>query len=159
MLADLKMPGALEASDAILAEADGGSIPVTEAIEKLLGAQIYLRNNRRHHTAHRLQFGTQQVFCVTVLGIAQNIILRTDLHDFLFVHDGNAIADVPLSGDIQCRDGFVAHHQFLTRRHRPDDNKPPGNNEQTEECGEPGAVNHEAPSVSAVIIGSENRIG
>jgi len=53
MLADLKMPGALEASDTILAEADGGSITATEAIEKLLGAQISLRNNRRLVAAMR----------------------------------------------------------------------------------------------------------
>jgi DNA replication protein DnaC len=53
MLADLKLPGALEAADAILAEADGGSITATEAIEKLLGAQISLRNNRRLQTAMR----------------------------------------------------------------------------------------------------------
>ena len=45
MLADLKMPGALEASDSILAEADGGTITASEAIEKLLSSQISLRNN------------------------------------------------------------------------------------------------------------------
>lgn len=53
MLADLKLPGALEASDAILAEADSGTITASEAIEKLLGAQITLRNNRRLQTAMR----------------------------------------------------------------------------------------------------------
>ena len=53
MLADLKLPGALEASDEILAEADGGAITATEAIEKLLGAQISLRNNRRLQAAMR----------------------------------------------------------------------------------------------------------
>lgn len=53
MLADLKLPGALEASDAILAEADGGAITASEAILKLLGAQITLRNNRRLQTAMR----------------------------------------------------------------------------------------------------------
>lgn len=53
MLADLKMPGALEAADDILSEADGGAITATEAIEKLLAAQIGLRNNRRLLAAMR----------------------------------------------------------------------------------------------------------
>jgi len=53
MLADLKLPGALEASDEILAEADGGAITASEAIERLLGAQISLRNNRRLQAAMR----------------------------------------------------------------------------------------------------------
>jgi len=53
MLADLKLPGALEASDSILAEADGGAITATEAISKLLRAQIDLRNNRRLQAAMR----------------------------------------------------------------------------------------------------------
>ena len=33
MLADLKMPGALEVVDEILAQADGGTVTATEAIE------------------------------------------------------------------------------------------------------------------------------
>ena len=53
MLADLKMPGALEAADDILAQADGGGVTAGEAIESLLGAQIELRNNRRLHSAMR----------------------------------------------------------------------------------------------------------
>ena len=53
MLADLKMPGALEVSDDILAQADGGNVTAGEAIEKLLGAQIELRNNRRLNSAMR----------------------------------------------------------------------------------------------------------
>lgn len=53
MLADLKLPGALEAADAVLAEADSGAITASEAILKLLGAQITLRNNRRLVTAMR----------------------------------------------------------------------------------------------------------
>ena len=53
MLADLKMPGALEAVDGILSEADGGAITAAEAIEQLLNAQIVLRNNRRLQTAMR----------------------------------------------------------------------------------------------------------
>ena len=53
MLADLKMPGALEAVDGILAQADSGSATATEAIEELLKAQIALRNNRRLETAMR----------------------------------------------------------------------------------------------------------
>ena len=50
-LADLKMPGALEALDAILAQVDGGHLKAAEAIEALLGAHITLRNNRRLQTA------------------------------------------------------------------------------------------------------------
>ena len=53
MLADLKLPGALEAVDDILAEIDGGSVTAGEALERLLGAQISLRNNRRLQTAMR----------------------------------------------------------------------------------------------------------
>ena len=53
MLADLKMPGALEAVDSILSEVDGGAISAAEAIEQLLGAQIELRNNRRLKAAMR----------------------------------------------------------------------------------------------------------
>ena len=53
MLADLKMPGALEAADGVLARADGGAATAAEAIEELLGAQIALRNNRRLETAMR----------------------------------------------------------------------------------------------------------
>ena len=53
MLADLKMPGALEAVDSILSEVDGGAITAAEAIERLLDAQIGLRNNRRLQAAMR----------------------------------------------------------------------------------------------------------
>ena len=53
MLADLKMPGALEAVDGILAQADSGATIAGEPIEQLLGAQIMLRNNRRLETAMR----------------------------------------------------------------------------------------------------------
>ncbi len=51
--ADLKMPGALEALDDILAGLDGGTLPAPAAIEALLGAQIALRNNRRLQAAMR----------------------------------------------------------------------------------------------------------
>ena len=53
MLADLKMPGALEAVDGILREVDGGALTATEAIARVLGAQIRLRNNRRLQAAMR----------------------------------------------------------------------------------------------------------
>lgn len=53
MLADLKMPGALEAVDGVLSKADGGSLTAAEAIQELLGAQIRLRNNRRLQAAMR----------------------------------------------------------------------------------------------------------
>ena len=52
-LADLEMPGALEALDDILAAVDGGTLPAGAALEALLGAQIALRNNRRLQAARR----------------------------------------------------------------------------------------------------------
>lgn len=52
-LADLKLPGALEALDDILAAVDGGTLPAGAALETLLGAQIALRNNRRLQAAMR----------------------------------------------------------------------------------------------------------
>ena len=42
MLADLRMPGALEALDAVLQGVDGGALTASEAIEQLLSAQIEL---------------------------------------------------------------------------------------------------------------------
>jgi DNA replication protein DnaC len=53
MLADLKMPGALEALDEVLTGVDGGGVTASKAIEQLLGAQITLRNNRRLQAAMR----------------------------------------------------------------------------------------------------------
>jgi DNA replication protein DnaC len=53
MLADLRLPGALEALDAILQGVDGATLTAPEAIEQLLGAQIQLRNNRRLQAAMR----------------------------------------------------------------------------------------------------------
>jgi len=53
MLADLKMPGALEALDAILQGIDGGQVSAAEALEAVLAAQITLRNNRRLEAAMR----------------------------------------------------------------------------------------------------------
>jgi DNA replication protein DnaC len=53
MLADLKMPGSLEAIDGILGDIDGGRLAATDAIGRLLSAQITLRNNRRLQTAMR----------------------------------------------------------------------------------------------------------
>lgn len=52
-LADLKMPGALEAVDGILAALDSGTLEAPAAMEQLLGAQIALRNNRRLAAAMR----------------------------------------------------------------------------------------------------------
>jgi DNA replication protein DnaC len=52
-LADLKLPGALEALDDILRQVDGGTLPAPAALEALLGAQIQLRNTRRLTAAMR----------------------------------------------------------------------------------------------------------
>jgi uncharacterized protein YjeT (DUF2065 family) len=49
MLADLRMPGALEALDTILQGVDGGTLTAPDAIERLLAALIQLRNNRLRH--------------------------------------------------------------------------------------------------------------
>jgi len=53
MLADLRLPGALEAVDEILSEVDRGSLNASEAMQRLLTAQITLRNNHRLRTAMR----------------------------------------------------------------------------------------------------------
>lgn len=53
MLADLKMPGSLESLDEILQGVDGGALTPGEAMERLLLAQITLRNNRRLQAAMR----------------------------------------------------------------------------------------------------------
>ncbi len=52
-IAALKMPGALEALDGVLAGVDGGGTTAAEAIEQLLAAQIALRNSRRLEAAMR----------------------------------------------------------------------------------------------------------
>jgi DNA replication protein DnaC len=52
-LADLRMPGALEALDEVLHDLDSGKLQAPVAIERLLGAQITLRNNRRLQAAMR----------------------------------------------------------------------------------------------------------
>ena len=53
MLADLKMPGSLEAVDEILSDVDGGNVTATDAMARLLAAQVTLRNNRRLTAAMR----------------------------------------------------------------------------------------------------------
>ncbi len=53
LLADLKMPGALEARDPILQGVERGTFTAAEAIEHLLHAQVSLRNNRRLQAAMR----------------------------------------------------------------------------------------------------------
>src|SRR5581483_4421993 len=52
-LADLKMPGALEALDDLLARIEGGHLSAAAALEALLGAQLTLRNTRRLVAAMR----------------------------------------------------------------------------------------------------------
>jgi len=52
-LADLKMPGALEALDDILRRCDSGELSAPAAMDQLLGAHIALRNARRLQTAMR----------------------------------------------------------------------------------------------------------
>ena len=52
-LADLEMPGALEALDDILRRCDAGELAGPQAIDQLLTAHIQLRNARRLQTAMR----------------------------------------------------------------------------------------------------------
>jgi DNA replication protein DnaC len=52
-LADLKMPGSLEALDQVLSRVDGGELGAGQAISAVLDAQIQLRNNRRLQAAMR----------------------------------------------------------------------------------------------------------
>ena len=52
-LADLKLPGSLEAVDEILARADSGGLSVACALEELLDAQLDLRVHRRLESARR----------------------------------------------------------------------------------------------------------
>jgi DNA replication protein DnaC len=52
-LAELKMPGALEALDNILRQVDSGQLAAGEAVGAVLGAQIRLPNQRRLQTAVR----------------------------------------------------------------------------------------------------------
>jgi DNA replication protein DnaC len=52
-LADLKMPGALEALDDIRRRCDAGELTASDAIAALLGSHIELRNARRLQTAMR----------------------------------------------------------------------------------------------------------
>jgi len=53
MLAGRELPGALEAVDSVLSDADSGGVTTAEAIEQLLGAQITLPSNRRLQAAMR----------------------------------------------------------------------------------------------------------
>ena len=52
-LADLKLPGALQALDRVLSGVDGAGTTASEAIERLLAAPIALRNSRRLKAALR----------------------------------------------------------------------------------------------------------
>ena len=54
-LADLRMPGALEALDDVLAGFDDGKQTTAGAIKCLLAAQISLRNSRRIEAGHALE--------------------------------------------------------------------------------------------------------
>ena len=47
LLADLKLPGALEAADGVLSQVDSGTLTASQAIVQLLRAQVELRNQRR----------------------------------------------------------------------------------------------------------------
>ena len=47
-LADLKMPGALEAIDDVLTGIDGGGVTASEAIEQLLGLELLAQDKDLH---------------------------------------------------------------------------------------------------------------
>ncbi len=67
-LADLKMPGALESLDEILSGIDAGAMTAAEAIERVLGAQIALRNARRLEAAMR----SSRLSCVTTTRVQRS---------------------------------------------------------------------------------------
>ena len=54
MLADLRLPGALESGRPGAADVDGGAATAAEAIERLLAAQIALRNWRSSNSVFSL---------------------------------------------------------------------------------------------------------
>jgi hypothetical protein len=88
MLADLRMPGALEALVAILHGVDGDTPTAPEASEQLLGAQIQLRNNRRVQAAMRSS-RLSAVKRLTELDFSFQPSLRREqlesLHEFGFI--------------------------------------------------------------------------
>ena len=58
-LADLKLPGALQALDRVLFGVEGAGTTASEAIERFLAAPIALRNSRRLKAAmHSNRLGT-----------------------------------------------------------------------------------------------------
>ena len=67
--ADLKLPGTLEALDDILAGLDGGGATAAEAMEKLLAAQMTLRNSRRLATAE----SGRRVYCGTLAELIDSL--------------------------------------------------------------------------------------
>ncbi|MFN7963566.1 MAG: ATP-binding protein [Thermoanaerobaculia bacterium] len=111
MLADLRMPGALEAIDDVLAPADGGHVTASEAIHALLDAQITLRNNRRLQAAMR----SSRLPAIKTLEQAQaagTLLRRLAVltHPALLVVD--EIGYLPVT-----RTGAVLFFQLISRRY------------------------------------------
>ena len=86
-LADLKLPGALEVVDEILARANGGALSVANAVEELLDAQLALRVQRRLESAQRTArtpyFKTLDDFDFTLQPSVERTQLES-LHDLGF---------------------------------------------------------------------------
>ncbi len=121
MLADLKMPGALEAVDGILAQADSGAATAGEAIEQLLDAQIALRNNRRLSLTIAAAESGRRVYYGTLAGLIESLVdakvagqlprrLRVLTYPALLVVD--EIGYLPVS-----QDGAVLFFQLINARH------------------------------------------
>ncbi len=87
-LADLKLPGAFEVVDEILARAHGGTLSVANAVEELLDAQLELRVQRRLESAQRTArlpyFKTLDDFDFTLQPSVERSQLES-LHDLEFL--------------------------------------------------------------------------
>ena len=70
MLADLKMPGSLEALDPILQGVDGGAVTAAEATENLLGARLTSATRRSPHGSESAAVITQN--CVTQICVTES---------------------------------------------------------------------------------------
>ena len=107
-LTDLKMPGALEALDQILAGVDGGGFIAGEAIERLPAAQVAAAESGR-----KIYFGTltELIYSLEEDKVAGRLErrLKTLIHPALLVAD--EIGYLPVS-----QSGAILFFQLINRR-------------------------------------------